>query len=106
MSARSIFLQFPGGQEPKCVRFYLERSFPPKARAALEEDENLFTKWAGLLESAATSNEAELSLPNFPKILSEMALREAIILEKLHRVGGEWIGNFFVKDPRGTLGYA
>jgi len=63
--------------------------------AALEDDENLSNKWAGLLASAATSNETELSHPSFSRILSEMSPREALILDKLHRVGGETDWNSF-----------
>jgi len=61
--------------------------------AGLEDDENLSNKWAGLLASAATANEPELSHPSFPKILSEMSPREAIILDKLYSLDGEtdWI---------------
>ena len=45
--------------------------------ASLEDDENLTDKWAGLLASAASSEEAESTHPGFRKILSEMSPREA-----------------------------
>lgn len=63
--------------------------------AALEDDENLSDKWAGLLASAASSSDAELTHPSFPRILSEISPREAVILDKLHRSGGETKWNSF-----------
>ena len=77
------------------MQFHLERCSPLLEGAALEDDENLSNKWAGLLASAATSNEAEHSHPSFPRILSEMSPREALILDKLYRVGGENLLEYF-----------
>jgi hypothetical protein len=55
--------------------------------AALEDDDGLSDKWAGLLASAASSVQGDLTHPSFPRILSEMAPREAIILDKLYQAG-------------------
>ncbi|HLG16585.1 MAG TPA: Abi-alpha family protein [Blastocatellia bacterium] len=63
--------------------------------AALEDDENLSDKWAGLLASAASSGEAESTHPSFPRILSEVSPREALILDRLHQAGGETDWNCF-----------
>lgn len=63
--------------------------------AALEDDERLSDKWAGLLASAASSGDAELTHPSFPRILSEMSPREAVILDQLHQTGGETDWNTF-----------
>jgi hypothetical protein len=57
--------------------------------AALEDDENLSDKWAGLLASAASSDETESTHPSFPRILCEISPREALIIDKLHQTGGE-----------------
>ena len=66
--------------------------------AALENDESLSDKWAGLLASAASSQGIELSHPGFPRILSEMTPREAKILDKLHLIGGQANWRSFRQD--------
>jgi hypothetical protein len=53
--------------------------------AALEDDENLSDKWAGLLASAASAVEVPLTHPSFAHILSEITPREALILDRLYQ---------------------
>ena len=55
--------------------------------AALEDDEDLSDKWAGLLATAASSNESGLMHPSFPRILSEMSPRDAFVLDRLYQLG-------------------
>ena len=63
--------------------------------AALEDDESLSDKWAGLLASAASSEDSESIHPSFARILSEISPREAIILDKLYQAGKETEWNSF-----------
>jgi hypothetical protein len=63
--------------------------------AALEDDEGLSDKWAGLLASAASSVENDSTHPSFPRILSEMSPHEALILDKLYQAGSEVDWNSF-----------
>ncbi len=81
------------GMEVRAVP--LRMLLPLLEGAALEDNENLSGKWAGLLASAASSGEAESTHPSFPRILSEMSPREAVILDKLHQAGGETDWNSF-----------
>ena len=54
--------------------------------AAMEDDESLSAKWAGLLASAAASPPAVH--PSFPRILSELTPREAAMLDELLAADG------------------
>jgi hypothetical protein len=63
--------------------------------AALEDAEGLSDKWAGLLASAASSVESDSTHPSFPRILSEMSPREALILDKLYQAGSQVDWNSF-----------
>lgn len=63
--------------------------------AALEDDEGLSDRWAGLLASAASSVESDSIHPSFPRILSEMSPRESLILDKLYQAGSAIDWNSF-----------
>lgn len=68
------------GIQPKEVP--LKTLFPILEGASLESDnENLQSKWANLLTSAASGHS---SRPSYPKILSEIVYHEAIILDYLY----------------------
>lgn len=66
--------------------------------AALEDDEGLSDKWAGLLASAASSGEGESTHPSFPRILSEITPQEAIILDRLYQAGASVSWNVFREE--------
>lgn len=68
------------GIQPKEVP--LKTLFPILEGASLESDnENLQSKWANLLTSAASGHS---SRPSYPKILAEIIYHEAIVLDYLY----------------------
>jgi hypothetical protein len=66
--------------EPKAVP--LKILVPILNHCSLEEDDDLASKWAGLLASAAAGDEVH---PSYPKILSELASVEARMLDALYQ---------------------
>ncbi|MDF0591238.1 Abi-alpha family protein [Candidatus Methanocrinis natronophilus] len=66
------------------------RAVPPKTLlplldgAALEEDEDLSTKWAALLANAATPNGPFTIYPSYPHILSQLSPNEATLLDAIY----------------------
>lgn len=65
--------------------------------AALEEEDDLSSKWAALLANAATPNSPLAIYPSFPRILSQLSPRDARALDAIYdlalRLGlrpGQW----------------
>lgn len=52
--------------------------------AALEEEDDLSSKWAALLANAATPNSPLAIYPSFPRILSQLSPRDARVLEAIY----------------------
>jgi len=52
--------------------------------SALEEDEDLSTKWAALLANAATPNAPFIIYPSYPHILSQLSPRDAALLDVIY----------------------
>ena len=52
--------------------------------AALEEEDDLSTKWAALLANAATPNSPLAIYPSFPHILSQLFPRDARVLDAIY----------------------
>jgi len=66
--------------------------------AALEEEDDLSTKWAALLANAATPNSPLAIYPSFPHILSQLSPRDARVLDAIYDLAlrldlgpGRWI---------------
>jgi len=69
--------------------------------AALEDDDNLATKWAALLANAATQGSNVNLIPSFSNILSQLQPRDAAILDILHKE--EW---YHAKKPENIVLFA
>lgn len=69
------------GIEPKSVP--LRVLVPLLEGAALEDDDNLSTKWAALLANAATPGYSVNLIPSFSNILSQLSLHDVKILDVL-----------------------
>jgi hypothetical protein len=69
------------GIEPKSVP--LRVLVPLLEGAALEDDDNLSTKWAALLANAATPEYSVNLIPSFSNILSQLSLHDVKILDVL-----------------------
>jgi len=69
------------GIEPKSVP--LRVLVPLLDGAALEDDDNLSTKWAALLANAATPEYSVNLIPSFSNILSQLSPRDVKILDAL-----------------------
>ncbi len=78
---RSLELVESSKLEPKEIP--MRTLIPIIECAAIEDNEYLAEKWAGLLASAATTQSTTASHPCFPKILSELSPLDAIILDRL-----------------------
>lgn len=63
--------------------------------AALEDNEDLSDKWAGLLASVASLGENESTHPGFAQILSQITPQEAIILDRLYQTDAPLDWNAF-----------
>lgn len=70
------------GIDPKSVP--LRALVPLLEGAALEDDDNLATKWAALLANAAMQGSNVNLIPGFSNILSQLQPRDAAILDILH----------------------
>jgi len=75
----------------------LKTLLPLLEGAALEEEDDLSTKWAALLANAATPNSPLAIYPSFPHILSQLSPRDARVLDEIYdlalRLGlvpGQW----------------
>ena len=66
------------------VLFTLEALLPLLESAALEEEDDLSSKWAALLANAATPDSPVDIYPSFPHILSQLSPREARVLDGIY----------------------
>ena len=95
MLAKAQKMVDEAGINPKSVPF--RTLLPLLEGAALEEDDDLSTKWAALLANAATSDSPVNIYPSFPHILSQLSPRDAKVLDAIYnlalRIGlkpGQW----------------
>ncbi|MCJ7508930.1 MAG: DUF4393 domain-containing protein [candidate division Zixibacteria bacterium] len=87
------------GIDPKSVP--LRVLVPLLEGAALEDDDNLATKWAALLANAAMQGSNVNLIPSFSNILSQLQPRDAAILDILHKE--EW---YHTKKPENIVLFA
>lgn len=82
------------GIEPEAVP--LRVLLPLLEGASLEDDENLSSKWAGLLAHAAHPEQREKVHPSFVRILGELSPKDALVLDAL------WQGTRDTPEERST----
>ena len=87
------------GIDPKSVP--LRVLVPLLEGAALEDDDNLATKWAALLANAAMQGSNVNLIPSFSNILSQLQPRDAAILDILHKE--KW---YHTKKPQNIVLFA
>jgi len=87
------------GIDPKSVP--LRVLVPLLDGAALEDDDNLATKWAALLANAAMQGSNVNLIPSFSNILSQLQPRDAAILDILNKE--QW---YHTKKPQNIMLFA
>ena len=95
MLAKAQKMLDDAGVSPTSVPF--RTLLPLLEGAALEEEDDLSTKWAALLANAATPDSPVDIYPSFPHILSQLSPRDAKVLDAIYdltlRLGlrpGQW----------------
>lgn len=82
MLAKAQKMLYDAGVSPRSVP--LRTLLPLLEGAALEEEDDLSSKWAALLANAATPGSPVDIYPSFPHILSQLSPREARVLDAIY----------------------